>query len=463
MEIAQALLTGFGRTAPTRASVARPRSVHEVAELLAAPGARGVIARGLGSSYGDAAQCAGGLVIDCTGLPPFMNLDRKTGLCAAGGGVTLDALMRALLPHGWFVPVTPGTRRVTVGGAVAADVHGKNHHVDGSMGHHVRSLTLVLPGGEVRTVTPDSDPALFWATVGGMGLTGVITEAVVQCVPVETSYVCADTERTRDLDHMLEVMAVTDAHHRYSVAWIDLTARGRATGRGVLTRGRHARRDELPRRARKDPLAFAPGRGLRAPGWAPPRLLNRLTVGAFNEAWYRKAPGLRRNEIQGIGAFFHPLDGVRGWNALYGPRGLVQYQFVVPFGAEEALREAVARLSGAGVASFLAVLKRFGPGNPAPMSFPMPGWTLALDLPAGDPRLGRLLAGLDELVAGAGGRVYLAKDSRLPASVLARMYPRLPEWNAARRAADPDGLLVSDLARRLSLADRGTGHEGVLP
>ncbi|MFC5827920.1 FAD-binding protein [Nonomuraea insulae] len=452
METTQALLTGFGRTAPTRASVARPRSVHEVAELLAGPGARGVIARGLGSSYGDAAQCAGGLVIDCTGLPPSLRLDRNTGLCAVGGGTTLDALMRALLPRGWFVPVTPGTRQVTVGGAVAADVHGKNHHVDGSMGHHIRSLTLVLPGGEVRTVTPDSDPGLFWATVGGMGLTGVITRAVVQCVPVETSFLCVDTERTRNLDHTLEVMAATDDHHRYSVAWIDLT--GRSAGRGVLTRGRHARRDELHRRERRDPLAFAPGRGLRAPGWVPPHLLNRLTVGAFNQAWYRRSPKLRRNEIQGIGSFFHPLDGVRGWNTLYGPRGLVQYQFVVPFGAEAALREAVARLSGAGVASFLAVLKRFGPGNPAPMSFPMPGWTLALDLPAADPRLGPLLAGLDELVAGAGGRVYLAKDSRMPAAVVARMYPRLPEWNAARQAADPEGLLVSDLARRLSLSAR---------
>ncbi|GAA3122068.1 FAD-binding oxidoreductase [Streptosporangium carneum] len=439
------LLTGWGRTAPTAAHLARPRSREEVAELVRRASDRGVAARGLGRSYGDAAQNAGGLVLDCTALTSW-SLDETTGLVTAAAGLSLHDLMKALVPRGWFVPVTPGTRHVTVGGAVATDVHGKNHHADSSFGAHLTSLTLVTAEGDSRTLTPADD--LFWATVGGMGLTGVITEAVFRCVPIETSRMRVDVERTRDLDHTLETMTATDDRYRYTVAWIDLLASGGRMGRSVLTRGDHAGRDELPRGA--DPLAFAPGSTLKAPPWAPNGLLNPLTVRAFNEAWYRRArpaTGL----VQGIAPFFHPLDFVEGWNRVYGSNGFVQYQFVVPFGEETTLRRIVSRLSAEGVVSFLTVLKRFGQATPGMLSFPIPGWTLALDIPAGRRGLAGLLREFDGWVAEAGGRIYLAKDSRMSARDAAVMYPRLQEWRKVRDEADPAGVFRSDLARRLAL------------
>jgi decaprenylphospho-beta-D-ribofuranose 2-oxidase len=450
------LLTGWGRTSATAARVATPRSVEDIAAFLADPPPRGVIARGLGRSYGDAAQDAGGIVVDCTGLAPQLSVDTEHGIVTASAGLSLDRLMRDLVPAGWFVPVTPGTRYVTVGGAVAADIHGKNHHVDGSFGAALLGLTLALPGGKVVRVGPEpgDDPALFWATVGGMGLTGIVVDATFRCLPVETSRMRVDTERAANLDEALALMTATDHRYHYTVAWIDLLARGPAVGRSVLTRGRHAQVGELPRRARAASLHFDPRPRLTAPPWAPAGLLNPVTVRAFNEFWFRTSPGGRfgrRGEIQSLATFFHPLDGVTGWNRLYGRRGFVQYQFVVPYAGVDALRSIVSDLSAAGVASFLAVLKRFGPANPAPLSFPMPGWTLALDLPLGDTRLAGMLRDFDARVVAAGGRVYLAKDSTLSADLVPAMYPDLDAWRQVRDRVDPGGVLRSDLARRLEL------------
>lgn len=444
-------LTGWGRTAGTVATVVRPRSAQEVADLLALPAGRGTIARGAGRSYGDAAQSAGGTVLDLTGLAPDLRIDPATGLVTVAAGVLLDRLLRDLVPLGWFVPVSPGTRFVTVGGAIASDVHGKDHHVRGSFCSHVTSLRLALPGGELRHITPGSDPALFWATAGGMGLTGVVVEATFQCVPIATSRVRVDTERADDLDDVMDRMTSGDAAYRYSVAWVDLVARGRHLGRSVLTRGNPAAVEELPGALRDDPLAYDPQVRLAVPSRVPAALLNPLTVRAFNELWFRKAPRRREGELQTIAAFFHPLDGLRGWNALYGPRGFVQYQFVLPDGQEPALRAVVEQLSAAGSASFLAVLKRLGAADPGPLSFPLPGWTLALDIPAGSPGLPGLLSSLDEAVVAAGGRVYLSKDAVLTPRRLAQMYPRLPEWREVRDRVDPGGVLRSDLSRRLGL------------
>ncbi|MFD5253594.1 FAD-binding protein [Streptomyces bobili] len=442
-------VTGWGRTAPTTARLIRPRTYEEAVTAVRDSGARGSIPRGLGRAYGDAAQNAGGAVLDMTGLDQIHAIDVAGGSVLCDAGVSLHHLMEALLPLGWFVPVTPGTRYVTVGGAIGADIHGKNHHVSGSFSRHVVSLELLTADGTVRTVRPGTD--LFDATAGGMGLTGVILTATVRLQPVATTLMCVDTERATDLDDLMARLTATDHRYRYSVAWIDLLARGTATGRAVLTRGDHAPLAALPARARSAPLSFRPARLPAAPKWVPEGLLTRRTVGLFNELWYRRAPLARRGELQRLSAFFHPLDGVPHWNRVYGRGGFVQYQFVVGHGREETLRRIVGRIARRRCPSFLAVLKRFGDADPGWLSFPVPGWTLALDIPANLPGLGAFLDELDAEVAAAGGRVYLAKDSRLRPDLLTAMYPRLDDFRALRAELDPRGVFVSDLARRLTL------------
>jgi len=445
-------LTGWGRLAPSSAELAEPASDADAAAALqAAAASRGVIARGLGRSYNNAAQCGGGLVISTARLNRIIALDAATGLAACEAGVSLEQLMVAGLPAGWFVPVSPGTRQVTVGGAIAADVHGKNHHVAGSFARHVPSFELLLPSGELRTVTPGADPSLFWATAGGMGLTGLIVRATVQLKRVATSRVRVDTLRTADIDQTMTVLTEHDRAYGYTVAWSDSLARGASLGRSVITSGDFADPADLPSGGRADPFVFRPGARLSVPPGVPPGLVSRYTVALANEVWYRKAPRRRRGELQPIGKFFHPLDGVRNWNRVYGPGGFRQYQYVVPFGQEAAVRRSFELVSAARAPSFVTVLKRFGEQDPGLLSFPMAGWTLALDFPARTPGLAGLLGALDDLVVGAGGRVYLAKDSRVPADVLAQMYPHLAEFRALRASLDPKAVLASDLSRRLGL------------
>jgi decaprenylphospho-beta-D-ribofuranose 2-oxidase len=459
------LLSGWGRTAPTRATVHRLTHAADAGAALARAGGRGVVARGLGRSYGDAAQNAGGLVLLTTGMRAIKAFDARTGIITVEAGLDIDELTRLTLPGGWFVPVTPGTRWITVGGAIACDIHGKNHHRDGSFCDHVVSLELQTPSGERTTLTPGDTPHEFWATAGGMGLTGVIVEATIQLIGAETGWMRVDTERARDLGDALDRMSRGDDGYRYSVAWIDLLAGGRTLGRSVLTRGDHATLGELPAGAQHVPQRRR-SLHLAAPRRVPSGLLNRQTVRAFNELWYRRAPRSERGRLQSFESFFYPLDGVVGWNRLYGPRGFVQYQLALPFGEEDSLRRIVARLHDADVPSCLGVLKRFGANTTGgteaetrgqtragrgSLSFPLPGWTLAVDLPASLAGLGPLLDGLDELVAEAGGRVYLAKDARLRRELIESMYPELPRWRAIRASLDPEHAMRSDLARRIGL------------
>jgi len=443
------LFTGWGRTAYSGAGVTRPGAAEAVVEALRNAGPRGVLPRGLGRSYGDVAQNAGGTILDMTAMGGLVGLDPQAGTLTVMAGESLDAILRATVPRGWFLPVTPGTRYVTVGGAIANDIHGKNHHRAGSIGDHLVSFEMALPSGEVVTVTPEEDAELFDGTLGGMGLTGVITRATLRMLPITTSRVRQDTDRCADLDQLMTLMASEDDDYRYSVAWIDCLARGKALGRGILTRGDHADIDDLPHAQRLDPLKYAPTSLAGVPALMP-GVMNPLSARAFNELWFRRAPARERGRPVAIAPFFHPLDAVRDWNRLYGRRGFVQYQFVVPFGQETVIRAVVETLAAAGCPSFLAVLKRFGPGR-GMLSFPMPGWTLALDIPAGARDLAASLDGFDRRVIEAGGRVYLAKDSRLDPGSLRAMYPELSRWQEVRERVDPQRRLRSDLERRLDL------------
>jgi decaprenylphospho-beta-D-ribofuranose 2-oxidase len=446
-------LRGWGRTAPTVATVRRPRTVEDVARAVGAVGSRGVIARGLGRSYGDPAQNAGGLVLDMTGLAGVHSIDPDSGLADVDAGVSLDTLMRAALPFGLWVPVLPGTRQVTVGGAIGADVHGKNHHTKGSFGNHVLAMDVVLADGTVRGLTPDGpDADLFWATVGGMGLTGVIVRATVQLHRTESAYFVVDTDRTADLDELMALLTDgSDDTYGYSAAWFDTTTTGAALGRAVLTRGSLATVDQLPAKLRAKPLKFDAPQLLTVPDVFPNGLANRYTLRAFSELWYRKAPKRQRGAVQNISTFYQVLDLFGDWNRLYGSRGFLQYQFVVPFGEEPTFRRVVEKIAHSPYCSGLNVLKRFGEGNPAPLSFPVPGWTITVDFPVAR-GLDRFCTELDELVLGAGGRLYLAKESRATAATFRRGYPRFDEWRKIRDAADPARVFSSDMARRLDLS-----------
>ncbi len=437
-----AVLVGWGGRAPSVSTVRSPRSEEDVARELSTGEA--MIARGLGRSYGDAAQLSGGVVLDNRSLShigPIID-----GVVTVGAGASFDELLASALPQGWCVPVTPGTRQITIGGAVAADVHGKNHHLDGSFANHVRSLRLVTPEGVFR-VSPDEESELFWATMGAMGLTGVVSSVELNLTRVETNQMIVDTDRFDDLASVMAEMRQRDSDYPYSVAWVDCMSAGPRTGRSILTRARHATAQDVERPCHDPPRAAK----VTVPFRAPSFVLSSASMRVFNELWYRRAPQRERGATVPLGTFFHPLDGVRDWNRLYGKRGFVQYQFCVPEESAEAVPQLIDLLAGSKVASFLAVLKRFGPGNRAPLSFPLKGWTLALDLPVGSPRLPGLLDELDSAVIAAKGRVYLAKDARLGPDNFALMYPRVDEFLRVKSRIDPRAQLKSDLARRLGL------------
>ncbi|MFE6284975.1 FAD-binding protein [Streptomyces sp. NPDC057877] len=441
----------------------RPRTYEETVTAVQRCGARGGIARGLGRAPGDAARNAGGAVLDMTGLDRIHAVDADDGTVLCDAGVPLHRLAEALLPLGWFPPVLPGTRSTTVGGAIGADVHGRNHPVAGSFARHVLALELLTADGRIVSALPGTD--LFDATTGGLGLTGVILTATLRLQPVETALMSVDTERATDLDDLLTRMTATG--HPYTSARIDPLARGAATGRAVLTRADHAPPTALRGGTRAWRDALAPGAALRTRPRLPAGLLGRHAMSLRNELWYRAAPRARTGRLQRVPAFFHPGDGARvpaffhpgdgaRVPAFFRPGdgargGAVRYQFALPYGEEETLRRIVRWVSGRRCPSFPAVLTRFGEADPGWLSFPVPGWGLALDLPPGLPGLAAFLDALDEEVARAGGRVCLAKDARLRPDLLAAMYPRLADFRALRAELDPRALFTSDLSRRLGL------------
>ncbi|MDF2826129.1 MAG: decaprenylphosphoryl-beta-D-ribose oxidase [Mycobacterium sp.] len=444
-------LSGWGRTAPSFAEVLSTPDAEQIVKAVEQAGPRGVIARGLGRSYGDNAQNGGGLVIDMAALNRIHSINGDAATVDVDGGVNLDQLMRAALPFGLWVPVLPGTRQVTIGGAIACDIHGKNHHSAGSFGNHVRSMDLLTADGQVRHLTPDGDdPALFWATVGGNGLTGIILRATIAMTPTETAYFIADGDVTASLDETIAFHSDgSEANYTYSSAWFDAISAPPKLGRAAISRGSLAKLDQLPEKLRKDPLKFDAPQLLTLPDVFPNGLANKYTFGPIGELWYRKS-GTYRGKVQNLTQFYHPLDMFGEWNRAYGSAGFLQYQFVVPTEAVDEFKAIIGDIQRSGHYSFLNVFKLFGPGNQAPLSFPIPGWNVCVDFPikAG---LNEFVTELDRRVLQFGGRLYTAKDSRTTAETFHAMYPRIDEWIAVRRRVDPDGVFVSDMARRLEL------------
>jgi len=447
-------LTGWARTAPSVAQVLSTPEPDVVAKAVAQAadrGGRGVIARGLGRSYGDNAQNGGGLVVDMTALNKIHTMDSDTHLVDVDAGVNLDQLMRAALPLGLWVPVLPGTRQVTIGGAIACDIHGKNHHSAGSFGNHVRSMDLLTADGEIRQLRTDGpDAELFWATVGGNGLTGIILRATIEMTPTETAYFINDGDNTSSLDETVAFHSDgSEAGYTYSSAWFDAISPPPKLGRAAITRGRLALRDELPKKLAKNPLKFDAPQLMTVPDVFPNGLMNKLTLSTIGELYYRRG-GYYRGKVQNLTQFYHPLDLLGEWNRGYGSAGFAQYQFLVPLSAVEEFKQIIHDIQASGHYSALNVFKLFGPGNQAPLSFPMAGWNVAMDFPM-KRGINELLNELDRRVLEFGGRLYTAKDSRMTADTFHAMYPRIDEWIAVRRKVDPNGVFVSDMARRLEL------------
>lgn len=410
------------------------------------------LARGLGRSYGDAALLTDGDVVLSERLDRCLEFNPETGVLRAEAGLSLDALIRAFVPQGWFVPVTPGTAFCTLGGCVAANVHGKNHHRDGSFRQGVTRLEMLSADGSVRDLTP-ADGDDFEFAFGGMGLTGMIREVELQLRPITTSMMMVRHSVAGNLPELMAQMDDEARDDHYSVAWVDLLARGERAGRGVLMTGHHAEINEVPMRYAAHPetlLTDRPGRARPFPFEAPTWLLSPGNIRLFN-SMYHKWQGRKGTFFTPLRTFFHPLDAIRNWNRMYGKPGFVQYQFVVPFeSGREAVTEVISRLNAAQASSFLAVLKRMGASDGGPLSFPMPGYTLALDIPLREGVID-LLNNLDALVADHGGRVYLAKDSALRPDTFRRIYPEWERFVNHKRQVDPEGRWQSDLARRLEL------------
>ena len=438
-------LSGWGRYPALDCRTATLRRSGDLRGLIAADGT--LIARGNGRSYGDAALNPG-MTLSMLGMDRMQAFDPATGLLTCEAGASLADILEVFVPLGWFPPVVPGTKFVTVGGMIAADVHGKNHHCDGSFGAHVESLVLVTADGEAHECSRARNAALFRATLGGMGLTGVILSARFRLKPVETAFVMSETLAARDLD---ETMASLEASGGwpFSVAWIDCQARGRKLGRALVTRGEFMKRGALPPRLARAPLRPGAAARLAVPFDPPPLLFNRVSVAVFNEFYYRRGALRAGARPVHFDPFFFPLDGIEAWNRLYGRSGFVQYQCALPRNESEArLTALLERAAAAGRGSFLAVLKLLGPAGEGPMSFPLEGYTLALDFPMREGVLG-LLDSFDEIVHEGGGRVYLAKDARCTAERIRQGYPRLDDFRSARAGASFK--FASALSTRLSL------------
>jgi decaprenylphospho-beta-D-ribofuranose 2-oxidase len=429
---------GWGRYPVVDAELEQPLTVEACRKALSGDDSA-LIPRGSGCSYGDSALAA--RILDLSRLNHLLSFDADTGTLCCSAGVTHAEIVRVFLPRGWFLPVTPGTKFITVAGAVASDVHGKNHHVDGTFSKHVSSLQLLLSTGEILTCSPEEHSDLFRATCGGMGLTGVILTVTLRLKRIRSSRILETTCKAARLEQALELFEESRSS-TYSVAWIDCMASGRQLGRSLLMLGEHAQTDDL---------SLPPDKAIPVPIDMPAALLNRHTIGAFNALYFHRVRSARRTRSVLYEPYFYPLDKLHGWNRLYGKPGFLQYQFVLPSEAGVgALKEVLQRIVASGMGSFLAVLKAFGPANENLLSFPMEGYTLALDF-KNEPAVFPLLDEIDRRVLDLGGRIYLTKDARMSEYVFKHSYPRWADFEEVRARYHATGRFASLQSRRLGL------------
>ncbi|WP_248308193.1 FAD-binding oxidoreductase [Devosia sp. 919] len=439
-------LDGWGRYPSLDGRVVAAASPDDLARLMR--DGSGLVARGNGRAYGDAAM-GEALTVLGRSLNRMKEFDPVSGNLTVEAGVLLSDILDTFVPRGFFPPVVPGTKLVTVGGMIASDIHGKNHHRDGGFGAYLQSLDLVVPGGETVHCSRENNSELFFATIGGMGLTGIIAQATMTLRTIETAWIDQRTVVAPDLGAALQALD-DSSEATYSVAWIDCIAGGAALGRSLVYVGEHATRDQLAAaQSKRGVLAPAPRAKLGVPLELPSWTLNRASVRAFNEVYFR-AGSRTEQALVHFNPYFFPLDGVDQWNRIYGRRGFLQHQCVVPpDNAHAVLSEILERFSRSGKASFLAVLKKLGDGT-GPLSFPMPGYTLALDVRVTD-EIFALLDEIDAIVVRAGGRLYLTKDARQSRDTFEAGYPRLDEFRQVRRAVGAKGRLQSRLSSRLGI------------
>ncbi len=437
-------LVGWGRFPIQNCHVARAEKRRELGEFALDGDFSSVLARGLGRAYGDAALNENAGVMLTEKLNRFLNFDAQSGVLSAEAGVSFASIAEVFIPRGWFLPVVPGSKWITLGGAIACDVHGKNHVRDGSIANFIESFELILASGEVLNCSREENCEAFWATLGGMGLTGIIASARLRLVPLETTSVRVKNQKTRDLDELLALWDESSGD-KYEVAWIDCLAKGENLGRSILMRANPVLQGEIEGAN----LEFDIAPAKKIPFDFPDFALSPASVKAFNAAYYaRHSSG---EEIEGFESFFWPLDALGDWNRIYGARGFIQYQCLLPFEtAQNGLKRLLETISASGLAAFLAVLKKYGAADKSPLGFARPGYGLALDLPMA-PGIAEFAARLDAITLDCGGRVYLAKDATLSAPAFRRMYPRLAEFEAVKARLDPDNRFSSSLSRRLGI------------
>lgn len=435
-------VTNWGNYPVIEASVHTPSTFGEVQEIISS--SNELIARGLGRSYGDSSL--NHTILSTLRLNHILAFDDRTGMITCESGVSLEEILDAFVPRGWFLPVTPGTKFVTVGGAAASDVHGKNHHLAGSFSHHVQSLKMLLGDGSLVTCSRTECPDLFWATCGGMGLTGIILEVSFTMIKIETAYIRQRVVKMRNIDEALEQFE-KNQHWTYSVAWIDCLSHGEHLGRSALILGEHATKNEVGYRYR-DPLRIEKPFSATVPFYFPGVALNSFSARLLN--WGRYHSYLQRDSIVEYEPFFYPLDMILQWNRIYGKRGFTQYQFVLPKSSSaEGLKSILKRISESGEGSFLAVLKLFGKQE-GMLSFPQEGYTLALDFPITQKTF-ELFTNLDEIVTQSGGRLYLTKDVRMKKETFVKGYGQLPQFLDVKKKYDPQKKFLSLQSRRVGI------------